>query len=400
MPRTILCLASYEKGAEFLRESKRQGWHVVLLTVTALEEAAWPRESIDEFFAMPDLSRLEDVINAVAYLARSRDVARIVALDEYDVPTAAALREHLRLPGMGMTQARTFRDKLAMRDVAHSAGVPVPDFVPVVNHERIHRFTERVAAPWVLKPRQEVSTIGIEKLESAEALWVRIDELGDLQSHFVLERFVPGEVFHVDSIVWDGRVLFSPVHQYGRPPLAVFHGGGIALSRTIRRGSEDERALQALNRDLLAALGMWRGVTHAEFIRGQDGGHYFLEIGARVGGAHIAEMIEAATGVNLWREWARIEAADEHGQQYHLPEPREDYGAVMISLARQEQPDTSTYDAPEIVWRMEKPSHVGFILASEDPDRIEDLLAEYTRRIGEEFLAALPPWEGRPEVRP
>jgi hypothetical protein len=41
---------------------------------------------------------------------------------------------------------------------------------------------------------------------------------------------------------------------------------------------------------------MKQGVTHAEFIRGVDGELYFLEIAARVGGANIAEMIEAATG--------------------------------------------------------------------------------------------------------
>ena len=68
--------------------------------------------------------------------------------------------------------------------------------------------------------------------------------------------------------------------------------------------------MQALNREVIAAMGMVRGVTHAEFIRGEaDGQFYFLEIAARVGGAHIDLMIEHATGLNLWEEWARIELA-------------------------------------------------------------------------------------------
>src|SRR5438094_4102909 len=78
-PKTILCLSSYEKGQEFLRACKQQGCNVILLTVTALEHANWPRESIDELFYMPDLSKADDVIKGVTFLARTRVIDRIVA---------------------------------------------------------------------------------------------------------------------------------------------------------------------------------------------------------------------------------------------------------------------------------------------------------------------------------
>src|SRR5437764_1158973 len=132
---TILCLSSYEKGQEFLRECKRQGYHVILLTVTELEHANWPRESIDELYFMPDLAKVDDVIKGVSFLARTRAIERIVGLDDYDVWTAAALREHLRVPGMGDTTVRYFRDKLAMRLKAQEHGIPVPDFVPILNYD-------------------------------------------------------------------------------------------------------------------------------------------------------------------------------------------------------------------------------------------------------------------------
>ncbi len=140
-PPTVVCLASFEKGAEFLREARHLGWHVVLLTVPALEHAAsWPREAIDEVFTLPDLAHLPDVIPAVAHLARTRRLERIIPLDDYDVETAAALREHLRLPGMGTSLARRFRDKLAMRVIAREAGIPVPDFVGVINDVAVDEF--------------------------------------------------------------------------------------------------------------------------------------------------------------------------------------------------------------------------------------------------------------------
>ena len=52
---TILCMSSYEKGHEFIREAKRQGWRVLLLTVEKLKDAGWPRDHIDEVYLMPDL---------------------------------------------------------------------------------------------------------------------------------------------------------------------------------------------------------------------------------------------------------------------------------------------------------------------------------------------------------
>ena len=72
--------------------------------------------------------------------------------------------------------------------------------------------------------------------------------------------------------------------------------------------------MQAINAQLLEAFGLQRGVSHTEFIRAGDGQIYFLETSARVGGAYIVDVVEAATGVNLWREWAKIEIAGEHGR--------------------------------------------------------------------------------------
>lgn len=95
--------------------------------------------------------------------------------------------------------------------------------------------------------------------------------------------------------------------------------------------AEKKAALEKINRDLLAALGLLRGVSHAEFIRAHEYGHfYFLECAARVGGAYINEMVEAASDINLWREWARIEVAGGDGT-YKLPTVRKDYAGVILA---------------------------------------------------------------------
>jgi biotin carboxylase len=391
-PTTILCISSYFKGEDFIRECKRLGCRVLLVTVEKLADADWPRESIDEVFYMPDLFRREDVIHGISYLARMERIDRIVPLDEFDLEMASALREHLRIPGMGETTVRHFRDKLAMRMRAEEVGIAVPDFSAIINHGKLAEFMERVPSPWVLKPRFSASAIGIRKLQHADQVWRVLEELGDKQSFHLLERFVPGQVYHVDGLAWEREVVFQEVHAYLNPPFDVYHGGGLFCTRTLDRESAEVAELEALNRQVIESLGMMRGAMHTEFIRGDhDGRFYFLETAARVGGANIAQMVEAATGLNLWAEWARVEVASARREPYTVPETRTDYAGLVLSLARQQWPDTSAYADPEIRWRMRKEHHVGLIVASEGPDRVQELLTGYLGRFLEDFHAALPP---------
>jgi carbamoylphosphate synthase large subunit len=394
-PVTILCLASYYKGASFITAAKALGARVILLTREKNAGEPWPREHIDVIHLMPDLRRRPDVLYAVSYIMRGIHIDCIVPLDDYDVETAAALREHLRLPGLGETAARYFRDKLAMRTQAAVNGIPVPPFTPVFSYDRLRAYMARTPPPWVLKPRSEAGAMGIKKLHSAEEVWRRLDELGDEQSFFHLEQFIPGEIYHVDSLVYGGRVLFAQPHKYARPPMAVAHEGGVFASRTLPDG-EEARAILDLNERLLTAFGLERGATHAEFIRGADGQYYFLEVAARVGGANIEQLVESAGGLNLWGEWARLEIAHARGDHYEVMPSRRDYAGILVCLARQEWPDTSAYNDPEVVYRVDKKNHAGLVVASPDPRRVEALLHSYAERFAGDFLAVLPPLDKAP----
>ena len=387
----ILCVSSYFKGNEFLQQCKASGWKVVLLTIESLLQKPWARECCDEVFALNSFADRRHVVNSVSFLAKTRDFARIAPLDDFDVELVAHLREHMRIPGMGETTARYFRDKLAMRARCRDRGIAVPDFVHVLNDERIHKYLQTVPAPWLLKPRSEASSVGIKKLQSADEVWKTIEALGDDRSRYLIERMVPGDVFHVDSIVSEKKVVFAEVHQYRKPLLEVVQGGGIFATRTVPRGSEIEKRMLETHARVVEHLGMVRGVTHTEYIRGAaDDVIYFLETGARVGGVHIADLVEASTGVNLWREWAKIEMTQGE-MPYAVPERRKDYGGLIVSLAKQESPDTSAYTEKEIVWRMkDNPHHVGLVVRSDEHERVEELLGEYERRFAQDFTASMP----------
>lgn len=390
--QTILCISTYEKGQPFLREAARLGCDVVLLTVDKLKDADWPRESLNRLITMPENLTPGQILNTVSYLARGQRFDRIVALDEFDLEAAALLREHMRLPGLGESATRFFRDKLAMRVRAKEKGVPVPEFTSVFFYDDLRGFLDSVPGPWLLKPRTNASAIGIRKIEAPEQLWPVLDELGDLQSHYLLERFVPGEIFHVEGITWNHETLLGAPYKYGKPPMQTMHQGGVFSTRALPRSSNDASALETIHVQLIRALGLEYGVTHSEFIKSEaDGTFYFLETAARVGGAHISDVVEYATGINPWVEWARLEVAALSGTEYDLPPVQPLYAGSVICLARQEQPDLSSFNVPEVVRKLERHHHAGLLLQADTAERIETLIREYSDRFLNEFYAFEPP---------
>lgn len=385
---TILCIATYFKGSAFLTEAHRLGCEVLLLTADTLANADWPRKAIRDIRTIPRGASELEICRVVSRLAERHPISRVTALDDFDVETGAMLREFLQLPGFGRTVAARFRDKLTMRSSARRLGIRVPDFTAVFNDHDVNEWAARVAAPWVLKPRSSAASTGIRKIASPEGLWPALHAAGDDRGWCVLEQFVSGDVYHVDSIVRHGTIAFAVASRYGRPPMQVAHEGGIFITRRLADDSEEAAPLLDANRRLLIGFELGNGVSHTEFI-GSRSGVLFLETSARVGGAYISDMIEAATGVNMWREWAKVEVAGEAGE-YRAPTPRSDSAGVALCLARQAEPDLSAYVDPEIVTRIRKSHHAGVIVRSSDYERTSSLLDGYADRFSRDFLATMP----------
>ena len=386
-PVTVLFISSAVKGQRCIEAFKDAGCKTYLLTEERWRDEAWPHAALDGVHYMHSLVNRQHVINAVAWMCRGTQFDLIVPLDEYEIETAAVLREYLQMPGMGVSAAHVFNDKLAMRNRAAAAGIAVPEYTAVFNYDALRAFMSRVPGPWLLKPRNEAGAMGIKRCEDEERVWRALEQASDQQSNYLLEKFVPSDVFHVDSIVVDGEVRFARASAYGRPPLAVSHGGGVFTTRTLADDSPDAQALREINARVLAALALRSGVAHVEFLRTiADGRWLFLEAAARVGGANISDMIEHATGINPWVEWARLELAALRGEAYAPPVARRDQAGILVCLANTEHPDLSGYTDPEITWRMRKPYHAGLIVTSPDAGRVRQLLDDYAARFAVDFL--------------
>ncbi|MBB6325502.1 biotin carboxylase [Algoriphagus iocasae] len=385
--KTFLCISNFFKGNAFLTQLKIEGNRVFLITSEKLKDKPWAFEYIDEIFYMPgqDLDwDMEILLKGVGGLLKSHKIESIISLDDYDVEKATYLREHFRIPGMGQTTGRYFRDKLAMRMKAKDAGIKVPAFTSLFHDEDINHFADHVSGPWVLKPRSEASANGIIKVYDKESLWNKIHELGENRLYYLVEQFKPGDVYHADGLQLEGKNLFCCVSRYLATPMEISQGGGIFRSANIPYNSEDDKAIKNANNAIMKAFGMKSGATHTEFIKcKEDGEIYFLETSSRVGGAHLAEMVEAATGLNLWAEWAKIE--DHLGKKltYKLPKVSKNYAGIVLTLANVQHPDLSSFDDEEVYFRVPLDYHAGLIVKSKKAERILELLDNYASRLSD-----------------
>lgn len=398
---TILCICTYFKGAEFLKAAKVEGNTVFLLTHKKIEDKPWPKESIDEFFYLENndnsFDTYQKLIEGSAHLMRTRKIDLVVALDDFDVEKAALVREHFRIPGMGQTTARYFRDKLAMRVQAEDNQIPVPAFSALFNDVEITQFLESTQGPWLIKPRSEASATGIKKVYSKNEAWDWIHGLGDGRHNFLIETFKPGDVYHIDSLIINKEVVFERCSQYLSTPFEVAHGGGIFRSVTVEFGSIDQEALSLINHQVMKAFGMKFSASHTEVIKcHEDGNYYFLETASRVGGAHLAEMVEASSGINIWKEWAKIETAVAENKPYSLPSVEKSYSGIMISLSSHQWPNMDVFDDKEIVWKMNEEYHVGLIVKADSRERVIELLDRYAKMVFDLGLHASAPAPDKP----
>ncbi len=398
--KTIVCISCYYKGYDFMDEMKKLGNKVILVTSENLKEKNWPWHAIDEVFYMPEIKpsvwNLDHLIQGFSHLMQTRKVHAVIALDDYDVEKAALIRETFRIPGMGQTTHRYFRDKLAMRQKAKDSGIHVPEFTAVFNNDEVNAFADTVPAPWVLKPRSEASASGIKKLTSRDDLWEALNNLGEERHLFLLESFKPGDVYHVDSLTFNKEIVFTSASKYLAPPMQVSHEGGVFRTKTLGRYSDEFLALEKANAKVLSNFGLMNGATHTEFIRSRENGkYYFLETSSRVGGAHIPDLVEASSNINIWREWAKIEDALLREKEYNISKPTGYYSGLIVALIKDQTPDYSAFECEEAVRFLPIDYHVGIVYKSKDADTVQERLDTAAEKIQAEMLNILPP-KGKP----
>lgn len=373
--RTILCVTRVRAGRAFMEEAARLGCRVLVLTEDAALKDAFPA-CVSRIVTVHSLQDMNAVASVVTRLFREEPIDRVVPMLEAQVGLAAQIRQLLGIPGQSVEQARLFRDKLAMRLTALAAGIPVPYFAPALDRERVVALLESVKPPYMLKQREGLGSQNVSRIDAREHLIPAIVSRGPRIDDYLVEQYIPGDVYHVDAVVEGGKVQFAIASRYAQPLFDVVQGGNF-VTYMVTRGSQLEKKLLDLNARVIKAFGLKRGVTHIEFIRSAETGElYFLEAANRIPSARIPMVLNEATGVCLYHELAKLEATD----TYQAPRPKDGYAGFITTVAKRGPAKLEAFKDKEIVWRSKDPYQPGLIVRSDDPKRVTKLLEDYDKR--------------------
>ena len=188
------------------------------------------------------------------------------------------------------------------------------------------------------------------------------------------------------------RSFFRPSINTGKPPMQVMHEGGVFTTRTVIRDQPRMDGIDGVEWRLAPDLAWREGNTcgiHSGLCEREV---FFSWRSRRVSGERIisdlVELRPESISGGSGRGWRFF---DLRGEPYVLPDFAERYAGSVLCLATTAEPDTTAFNAPEIVKRMKKHHHAGLIVCSDSAGRTRELVDQYSAEFAHRFLAALPP---------
>jgi len=226
---------------------------------------------------------------ALERLARARDVNGVISPGaDWTVGVAARIAERVGLPHpIDAATATLVTSKARQRERLEEAGVPQP---------RVYRAAVEPELPCVVKPADQQGQRGVSIVRSAEELGAAIATATAVSrgGGYVVEEHVDGPEVTVNAVCVDGELVPLAVTDRITAEPPAF---GVALAHVWPSERDASAAVEAA-RAAAAALGVRSGPTYTQIRLGADGPRV-IELAARLGGGHDAELVEAATGVPL-----------------------------------------------------------------------------------------------------
>lgn len=288
---------------ELLGWIERAGATVVLLTarsavvdaadLDALRARCTSVDVLEDYDAADVEHRIRDA--CVALGARA-----LVSFTETDVIRCARIREHLGLEGQRLASAEAYRDKLVMKSLAARAGLAVAAMARADDAAALRALCAG-GGGLVIKPRQGVASKGMRVVASPGELDAALAELG-APGDLLVERFVAGDLYHVDGLMLDGRLIQGWPSRQLHQPFATMYESRSNLSAMVHAGDPVLRPLVDAAAAVVAALPPAPGLLplHAEFFVDDNHRITLCEIASRAGGAGIVEAYERSFGVSLY----------------------------------------------------------------------------------------------------
>ncbi|MFJ5726836.1 ATP-grasp domain-containing protein [Streptomyces paradoxus] len=243
---------------------------------------------------------------AVLELHRAEPFEAVLPGSDIYVTATARVAAALDLPGLPVATVDRVRDKSVMRAAVAEAGLRTPRFAQATTDAELRAAAEQVGFPCVLKPVACSGSIHVSRADDLDQLTAAFQRLvtdpepdmGKLHEHRVLvEEYVQGPEFSADGYVLEsGEVTVVALSRTLLGPEPDF----VELGHLTPALVDDAtlKNVEAYVGDVVRAVGITSGPFHCELRLTADG-PVLIEIGARLPGDRIVELLRLVTGVSL-----------------------------------------------------------------------------------------------------
>lgn len=348
--RRILVVEPMSSGHAILAAARELGLGTVVVSRDQGDRRlpARIRDLIDTLVVL-DTNDEDALTDAVVAVHHDGPLCAIMPGFEFYVDSVARLAHRLGLPGLRVEAVDGLRDKALMRAKAAAAGVRVPRNATAASARQLDAAAARVGFPLVVKPTRSAGSVHVSRVDDLTTLrsayrWMLTDERTDLgrglDGRVLLEEYVDGPEVSVEGYVAGDDVVIVSVTGKILGPEPTFVEIGHLVEADL--SPETRARVVAFVEDVCRALDVTIGPFHCE-VRLCGGEPVLIEIGARLAGDHIVDLIEIVTGVSLPRVMLATYAGMELDRVAPPTAPRAKSAGIHFVTA----PNLSTFHAAE-----------------------------------------------------
>lgn len=274
--------------------AKERGYYLIVVTIPG----NYPCIDLADKVYYVDIFNREEVLR----IAKEERIDAVIS-DQNDLmmPTVAYVAENLSLPGNKFSQVEAYCNKNIFRENCDKTGIPVPKHAGVSSVEVPGQFKD-VPFPWMIKPEDSQSSIGVTKVNSMQEYKVAVKKALELSRN---KRAIVEEFFVGDEIVVEGFIYKGEYYNLGFADRRYFDLPNIFIpSQTIFPStvSEDikERCVE-YEHLMCKYISPSFAIVHSEYLVNKETGEIrIVESALRGGGVYISShLIPLSCGIDI-----------------------------------------------------------------------------------------------------
>jgi biotin carboxylase len=252
----------------------------------------------------------EETVSEALKFNQRRKIDGVMTLAN-DVPyTIASVAKALNLPGISMNTARIGSDKLLMKQVLQSYGVPVPEYSEIFSANDVELLSNKWGLPLVIKPNDGRGARGVIRITGDVDLnWAFKHAMGSSDDGRVIaEKYVAGPQLSTESMMYKENCYTASISHRNYDLLEFYHPFIIENGGILPADLLDKDIIQIENVIVQAAqaLHLANGTIKGDIVLSENG-PVIIEVALRLSGGYLCtDQIPLARGVDLVQQTIKL----------------------------------------------------------------------------------------------